>query len=78
MKEEPKIRVNLPVHEISEGKLVPRSLRIDGLVLKCLDLTLPDLEMMPQHEVRDTLRKAIPRVEAFSSHDLVENWAGFR
>ena len=35
---------------------VPRSLRVDGLVVKCLDLTLADLELMPQHELRDDFR----------------------
>ena len=56
MKEEPKIRTNLPVHGMSDRSLVPRSLRIDGLVVKCLDLTPADLELMPQHELRDDFR----------------------
>ena len=57
MKEEPKIRANLPVHESdAHGSLVPRLLRIDGLVVQCLDLTPVDLELMPQHELRDDFR----------------------
>jgi len=35
---------------------VPRSLRIEGLVVQCLDLTTADLETMPQHELRDDFR----------------------
>lgn len=57
MKEEPKIRASLPVHELSErGSFVPRSLRLDGLVAKCLELTLADLELMPQQELRDDFK----------------------
>ena len=33
-----------------------RSLRIDGLVAECLDLRLAELELMPQHELRDDFR----------------------
>jgi|SRR5215470_8923876 len=54
--QDPKIRASLPVHERGDHEsLVPRSLRIDGLVVKPLDLTLADLELMAQHELRDTL-----------------------
>jgi len=57
VKEHPKIRASLPVHERGDHEsLVPRSLRIDGLVVKPLDLTLADLELMAQHELRDDLR----------------------
>ncbi len=57
MKEELKIRANLPVHELSDrGSFVPRSLRIDGLVVKCLDLTPVDLRLMPQDELRDDFK----------------------
>ena len=57
MKEEPKIRASLPVHQPDDREsLVPRPLRIDGLVVKPLDLTLADLELMPQHELRDDFR----------------------
>lgn len=57
MKEEPKIRASLPVHQPDNREsLVPRSLRVDGLVVKPLDLTLAELELMPQHELRDDFR----------------------
>ena len=57
MKEKPKIRANLPVHESDvHGSVAPRSLRIDGLVVHCLDLTPADLQLMPQHELRDDFR----------------------
>jgi DMSO/TMAO reductase YedYZ molybdopterin-dependent catalytic subunit len=35
---------------------VPLPLRIDGLVAECLDLRLAELELMPQHELRDDFR----------------------
>jgi DMSO/TMAO reductase YedYZ molybdopterin-dependent catalytic subunit len=35
---------------------VPRKLRIDGLVAACLELRLAELELMPQHELRDDFR----------------------
>ena len=57
VKEDPKIRASLPVHERGDHEsLVPRSLRIDGLVVKPLDLTLADLRLMAQHEPRDDFR----------------------
>ena len=57
MNEEPKIRASLPVHELDDNvSQVPRSLRIDGLVAKLLDLTLADLQLMAQHELRDDFR----------------------
>ena len=58
MKDEPKIRANLPVHapDGTNKSLVPRPLRIDGLVAECLDLRLAELELMPQHELRDDFR----------------------
>ena len=58
MKDELKIRANLAVHEPdgTNGSLVPRPLRIDGLVAECLDLRLAELELMPQHELRDDFR----------------------
>jgi DMSO/TMAO reductase YedYZ molybdopterin-dependent catalytic subunit len=55
--EEPEIRASLPVHELDDHESrVPRSLRIDGLVVKPLDLTLADLQLMAQHELRDDFR----------------------
>ena len=57
VKEDPKIRASLPVHERGDREsLVPRSLCIDGLVAECLDLRLAELELMPQHELRDDFR----------------------
>jgi DMSO/TMAO reductase YedYZ molybdopterin-dependent catalytic subunit len=58
MKEEPKIRANLPVLELdgTQRSLVSSSLRIDGLVVECLDLRLAELELLPQHELRDDFR----------------------
>jgi len=58
VKEDPAIRASLPVHERGdrESLVLPRSLRIDGLVVKPLDLTLADLELMAQHELRDDFR----------------------
>jgi len=58
VKEEPKIRANLPVHGpvSAHGPLVARSLRIDGLVVHRLDLAPADLELMPQHELRDDFK----------------------
>jgi len=58
VKDDPKIRANLPVHEPdgTNKSLVPRPLRIDGLVAECLDLRLAELEVMPQHELRDDFR----------------------
>jgi hypothetical protein len=53
VKEEGKPLRNLPVHECADHKShQPRSLRIDGLVAKCLNLTPADLELMPQEELR--------------------------
>jgi len=56
--DEPKFRRSLPVQEgVDEHRSdLPRSLRIDGLVLKCLELTAPDLELMPQYELRDDFK----------------------
>jgi DMSO/TMAO reductase YedYZ molybdopterin-dependent catalytic subunit len=55
--EEPKIRASLSVHEPGDHEsLVPRSLRIDSLGVKPLDLTFADLELMAQHELRDDFR----------------------
>jgi DMSO/TMAO reductase YedYZ molybdopterin-dependent catalytic subunit len=57
VKEDPKIRASLPVHERGDHEsLVPRSLCIDGLVAECLDLRLAELELMPQDELRDDFR----------------------
>jgi DMSO/TMAO reductase YedYZ molybdopterin-dependent catalytic subunit len=57
MKEKPEVRANLPVHELSDqGSFASRSLRLDGLVAKCLELTLGDLELMPQQELRDDFK----------------------
>jgi len=58
VKDELKIRANLAVHEPdgTNGSLVPRPLRIDGLVAECLDLRLAELELMPQNELRDDFR----------------------
>ena len=57
VKEDPKIRTSLPVHERSDHEsIAPLSLRIDGLVAECLDLRLAELELMPQHELRDDFR----------------------
>jgi len=55
--DEPKFRKSLPVHEgVDHTSDLPRSLRIDGLVVKCLDLTPSDLELMPQNELRDDFK----------------------
>ena len=58
MKEKPKIRPNLPFPEPDgiRRSLVPRLLRIDGLVAACLDLKRTELELMPKHELRDDSR----------------------
>ena len=57
MNEEPEIRASLPVHELGDHESrVPCSVRIDGLVIAPLDLTLTDLELMAQHELRDDFR----------------------
>src|SRR5215472_18813571 len=52
MTKEVKIRGGLPVHERTDSSPSSTSLRIDGLVFKCLDLTLADLQLMPQDELR--------------------------
>jgi DMSO/TMAO reductase YedYZ molybdopterin-dependent catalytic subunit len=57
VKDEPRIRGSLPIHEpVDHGSLRHGSLRIDGLVANCLDLTRGDLELMPQGELRDDFR----------------------
>jgi len=57
VKKEIKIRGSLPVHEQGiQESLLPCSLRIDGLVAKCLDLTAAELEGMPQHDLRDDFK----------------------
>jgi DMSO/TMAO reductase YedYZ molybdopterin-dependent catalytic subunit len=53
---EMKIRGALPVHERVDSSSPPSPLRIDGLVVKCLDLTLADLQLMPQDELRDDFK----------------------
>ena len=56
MTEKNEIRGGLPVHERADSSPPRSSLRIDGLVVKCLDLTLADLQLMPQHELRDDFK----------------------
>ena len=57
MEQEPKIRATLPLHELGDHTSgAPGSLRIDGLVIHCLDLGPADLELMPQHDLRDDFR----------------------
>ena len=57
VKEEPKIRASLPVHEPGDHRShAPRSVRIDGQVVNCIDLTHADLELMPQQELIDDFR----------------------
>jgi DMSO/TMAO reductase YedYZ molybdopterin-dependent catalytic subunit len=51
-----KIRGAQPVHERVDSSSPPSPLRIDGLVVKCLDLTLADLQLMPQDELRDEFK----------------------
>ena len=54
MKREPKIREKLPVHGPVEGKnLLNLTIRIDGMVEKCLTLAPADLECLPQEDLID-------------------------
>ena len=54
MQEELRIREKLPVHSPRDDKgIPPRVLRIDGLVGHCLELTLADLERLPQQDLTD-------------------------
>jgi DMSO/TMAO reductase YedYZ molybdopterin-dependent catalytic subunit len=53
---ESQFREALPVHEEhrrSDTDLRTHILRIDGLVGHCLELTLADLERLPQHDLAD-------------------------
>jgi len=46
------IREKLPVHALRNGEnFHPHVLRIDGLVKTCLNLTVADLEKLPQQEL---------------------------
>lgn len=57
MNDEPKVCRSLPVHERDDHKRpLPSSLHLDGLVARCLDLTLGDLELLPQKELRDDFK----------------------
>lgn len=52
MKREPKVKERLPIHGGVDGKEFRNyALRIDGMVEKCLTLTLTDLELLPQEEL---------------------------
>ena len=52
MQKELKFRRKLPVHRArDEESSRPHVLRVDGLVGHCLELTLADLERLPQHDL---------------------------
>lgn len=55
MGEEVTIRGTLPVHPVRKNgrDRQARSLRVDGLVRKCLVLSLADLERLPQEQLKD-------------------------
>jgi DMSO/TMAO reductase YedYZ molybdopterin-dependent catalytic subunit len=52
VQEKLKVREKLPVHRPKEEEGIrPHVLRVDGLVGRCLELTLADLERLPQQEL---------------------------
>lgn len=52
MQEELRVREKLPVqHPRDEEAIRPNVLRVDGLVGHCLELTLADLERLPQQDL---------------------------
>jgi DMSO/TMAO reductase YedYZ molybdopterin-dependent catalytic subunit len=54
VQEELRIREKLPVHSPRDDKGIrPSVLRVDGLVGHCLELTLADLERLPQQDLTD-------------------------
>jgi len=53
VQEEPKVLATLPVHSRKDEKTRTHVLRVDGLVGQCLELTLADLEGLPQQDLTD-------------------------
>lgn len=53
VQEEPKVLATLPVHRRKDEKTRTHVLRVDGLVGQCLELTLADLEGLPQQDLTD-------------------------
>ena len=52
MQEELKVREKLPVHlPRNEEGIRPHVLRVDGLVVHCLELTLADLDQLPPRDL---------------------------
>jgi DMSO/TMAO reductase YedYZ molybdopterin-dependent catalytic subunit len=53
MHKDPEMRETLPIHLCDRSDVQRHVLRVDGIVVRPLELTLADLEALPQQKLTD-------------------------